>query len=61
MEPESGSSRPAMMLKIVVLPAGADDADEVAVVDVKAEVVEHPDRAGLAVKGFSNVPNTELG
>jgi hypothetical protein len=37
--------------------AGADDADEVAVVDVKAEVVEHSNLPGLAVKGFS----TELG
>ena len=51
-----------MMLKIVVLPQPrrADDADEIALVDVEGEVVEHADLAGLAGKGLSDVSNAEL-
>jgi hypothetical protein len=40
--------------------AGADNADEVALVDVKAEVVEHSDLASLAGKGLSDVSNAQL-
>jgi hypothetical protein len=40
--------------------AGPDDADEVALVDAKAEVVEHADLAGLAGEGLLDVSNTQL-
>jgi hypothetical protein len=39
----------------------ADDADEVAFVDGKGEVVEHADLTGFAGKGFSDIANAELG